>query len=212
MRKRLTRFVLIILLLLVGIWLYRHPDWPSSFKNLFSSKQLEIENTAIVVQEINALAQLVTITSYNEVVMEEVIKGAPIFNNPAIPTILSVPNLRYSDSKLVLIGKGKVLAGIDLAKLTNKDVFIKEDSIAITLPKAQILQTIINPSDYDTFEETGSWNDEETRAVKVKLRDKLVATVLQQGILQKATVKAKLVMENFISNVGFKKVTVLFAP
>jgi len=212
MRKRLTRFVLVILLLLAGIWLYKHPDWSSSFKNLFSSQQLDIENTAIVVKEINALAQLVTITSYNEVVMEEVIKGGPIFNNPAIPTILSVPNLRYSDRKLVLIGKGKVLAGIDLAKLTGKDVFIKNDSIAVTLPKAQVLQTIINPSDYDTFEETGTWSDEETRAVKVKLRNKLVATVLQQGILQKATTKAKLVMENFIGNVGFKTVTVTFAP
>jgi len=212
MRKRLTRFVLIILLLLAGIWLYKHPDWFSSFNNLFSNKHLEIENTAIVVKEINALAQLVTITSYNEVVMEEVIMGAPIFNNPAIPSILSVPNLRYSNRKLVLIGKGKVLAGIDFAKLTDKDVFIKDDSIAITLPKAQVLQTIINPSDYDTFEQTGTWSDEETRAVKVKLRNKLIATVLQQGILQKATTKAKLVMENFISNVGFKTVTVTFAP
>ncbi len=212
MRKRLTKFVLIILLLLAAIWLYKHPDWLSSFKNLFSSKHLEIENTAIIVKEINALAQLVTITSYNEVVIEEIINGAPIFNNPAIPTILSVPNLRYGDRKLVLIGKGRVLAGIDLTKLTHKEVFIKDDSISVTLPKAQILQTIINPSDYDTFEETGNWSDEETRAVKVKLRDKLINTVLKEHILEKAEAKAKLVMESFIGTVGFKKVTVLSAP
>ncbi|MEO6358187.1 MAG: DUF4230 domain-containing protein, partial [Ferruginibacter sp.] len=62
--------------------------------------------------------------------------------------------------------------------------------------------------DFETFEETGSWTDDEVRAVKQKLKDKLIITVLRQNIIQKAGDKAKLIMENFLQDAGFKKVTV----
>jgi hypothetical protein len=212
MRKSFTRYLFLILLLLAVVFLFQRIKWLPSFSDLFKSKPLEIDNTAIVIKEINALSQLVTITAYNEVVVDEVIKGSSLFNNPVVPTLLNIPDLRYSDKKLVLIGKGKVLAGIDLAKLTDKDVFVKDDSVSVKLPKALILQVIINPSDFETFEETGTWTDVEARAVKLKLRDKLIITALRQNILPQAAAKAKLVMENFLSSAGFKKVTVTITP
>lgn len=212
MRKTFAKYLFLLLLLLAVVLLFQRIKWLPSFSDLFKTKPLEIENTAIIIREINALSQLITITAYNEVVVDQVIKGGSLFNNPVVPTLLNVPDLRYSDKNLVLIGKGKVLAGIDLARLTDKDVFVKGDSITINLPKAQILQVIINPSDFDTFEETGTWTDAEARAVKLKLRDKLIITVLRQNILQQAATKAKLVMENFLSSVGFKKVTVTITP
>lgn len=212
MRKPFTKYLFIVVLLLVGILVLQRINWLPSFNNIFKSKPVEIGNTAIVIKEINALAQLITITAYNEVVIDEVVKGKSLFNNPVVPTLLNIPDLTYSNKKLVLIGKGKVLAGIDLAWLTDKDVFIKDDSVAINLPKAQILQVIINPSDFDTFEETGTWTDTEVRGVKIKLKDRLVITALRQNILPQAASKAKLVMENFLSGAGFKKVTVTINP
>ncbi len=212
MRKTVTKYLMLLLLVLAVIFLFQRINWLPSFSDLFKSKPMEIENTAIVIKEINALSQLITITAYNEVVVDQVIKGGSLFNNPVVPTLLNVPDLRYSDKKLVLIGKGKVLAGIDLGKLADKDVFVKDDSVSVTLPKAQILQVIINPFDFDTFEETGTWTDAEARAVKLKLRDKLIITVLRQNILQQAATKAKLVMENFLTSAGFKRVTVIITP
>jgi len=212
MRKIFTKYLFLLLLLVAVVILFQRIKWLPSFSDLFKSKPLEIENTAIVIKEINALSQLVTITAYNEVVVDEIIKGSSVFNNPAVPTLLNIPDLRYSDKKLVVIGKGKVLAGVDLARLSDKDVFVKDDSITINLPKAQILQVIINPSDFDVFEETGTWSDAEARAVKLKLRDNLIITVLRQNILQQAATKAKLVMENFLSSAGFKKITVTITP
>lgn len=212
MRNRLTKYLLLILLLLVAVWYFHRIKWLPSFGDCFKSKPLEIENTTMVIKEINALAQLITITAYNEVVMDEVKKGNALFSNPGVPAAFNIPNLKYADKKLVLIGRGKVLAGVDLAKLTDKDVFVKGDSISMRLPKPLILQVIINPSDFDTFEETGTWTDAEVRAVKIKLRDKLIITVLRQNILLKAAAKAKLVMENFLSSSGFKKVNVIITP
>lgn len=212
MSKRAAKFLVIMVLLLAAIWLFQRSSLLDAFGNIFRSQPVEIENTAIIVKEINALAQLVTITAYNEVVMDNVVKGPAIFNNPVIPTLLNIPNLTYADKKLVLIGKGHVLAGIELSELVPADVFIKEDSIALRLPPARILQVIINPTDFDTFEETGKWSDDEVRTVKIKLRDKLIANVLQQNILQQANDKAKLVMENFLTALGYKKTTITFAP
>jgi hypothetical protein len=212
MRKTFAKYLFSLLLILAVVLIFQRINWLPSFSDLFKSKPLEIESTAIVIKEINALSQLITITAYNEVVVDQVIKGGSLFNNPVVPTLLNIPNVRYSDKKLVLIGKGKVLAGIDLARLTDKDVFVNGDSVAINLPKAQILQVIINPSDFDTFEETGTWTDAEATSVKLKLRDKLIITVLRQNILQQAAAKAKLVMENFLSSAGFKKVTVTITP
>jgi Protein of unknown function (DUF4230) len=212
MRKTLTKYLLLLLVLLAVIILFQRIQWLPSFGEWFKSKPVEIENTAIVIKEINALAQLITVTAYNEVVISEVIKGSSLFNNPVVPGLLHIPNLKYPDKKLVLVGKGKVLVGIDLSKVTDKDIFVKGDSVAVRLPKAMILQVIINPSDYDIFEETGKWTDEETRAVKLKLKDKLIITVLRQNILQKAADRAKLLTENFLAAAGFKKVTVVITP
>ncbi len=212
MQKTFTKYLVLLLLILGIIFIFQRLQWLPSFSEIFKSKPVEIDNTAIVIKEVNALAQLVTITAYNEVVVEETIKGKPVFTNPLVPAILHTPYLTYPDKKLVLTGKGKVLAGINLAGLTAHDVYVHEDSAALKLPAVQLLQVIMNPSDFDIFEETGKWTDEEVKAVKIKLRDKLVSTVLKQNIVQKAQDKAKLVMEKFMQDAGFKNVTVTFAP
>ena len=205
MRKTITRYLWLLLLLLATVLLLQQIKWLPSFKAIFKSQPLEIDNTPLVIKEVNALAQLVTITAYNEVVIEQTIKGAPVFTGPLVP---SLPGLKFADKKMILIGKGKVLAGVELSKLSDRDIFVKGDSVAVHLPKALLLQVILNPSDFETFEETGNWTDEEVRAVKQKLKDKLIITVLRQNIIQKAGDKAKLIMENFLRNAGFKKVTV----
>jgi hypothetical protein len=205
MRKTITRYLWLILLLLATVLLLQQIKWLPSFKTIFKSQPLEIDNTPLVIKEVNALAELVTITAYNEVVIEQTIKGALVFTGPLVP---SLPGLRFADKKMILIGKGKVLAGVELSKLSDKDIFVKGDSVAVRLPKALLLQVILNPSDFETFEETGTWTDDEVRAVKQKLKDKLIITVLRQNIIQKAGDKAKLMMENFLRDAGFKKVTV----
>ncbi len=208
MRKILTPYLWLALLLLAVILVFQQIKWLPSFGDIFKSNPLEIEHTPIVIKEINALAQLITVTAYNEVVIDQTNPGNPVFNNPVVPSLLNVPNIRYSDKKIVLIGKGKVMAGVDLSKLTDKDIFVKGDSVSLILPKPLLLQVILNPSDFETFQETGTWTDNEIRAIKMKLRDKLIITVLRQHIIQQAGDKAKLIMENFLQNAGFKKVTV----
>jgi hypothetical protein len=196
-------------LILSGIYIMQRIDLIPSFEDIFKSQPVQIENSVILVKEINNLAQLITISAYNEIAIDSTKSGWKLFNNPLIPNLLNLPNIKEPDNRLVLIGKGKILAGVNLTKLTATDVFVKDDSVSVTLPKAEILQVILNPSGFEVFEESGTWTDEEVKAVKIKLRDKLVANAMQQNILQKASAKAITMMENFLRAAGFKKVRVV---
>ena len=208
MRKRLTRFIILTLLILAGIYLVQHRGALPSFTSIFKSRSVQIENSAILVKEINGLSQLITITAYNEIAIDSSKKGWSLFNNPLVPALLNLPDIKGANQHLVLVGRGKILAGVNLAKLATTDVFVKDDSVSVNLPRAEILQVILNPSDFEVFEERGDWTDDEVKAVKLKLRERLVANFLQQGILQQSSARAIKMMESFLGAFGFKKINV----
>jgi Protein of unknown function (DUF4230) len=200
--KFLTRCLLLVAGIVVIVFLCQRMKLLPSFGDIFLPKPVIIDNTPILVKEINSLSQLITITAYSEIVVDSV----KSFTVPILPGV-SAP-IHLLDDELVLVGKGKILVGVDLAKITTKDVYVKDDSVSITLPKAEILQVITNPSDFETFNETGNWADAEVTAVKIKLRNKMIAAAMQQNILPKATGIAIVMMENFLRSAGFKKVSV----
>jgi Protein of unknown function (DUF4230) len=87
-------------------------------------------------------------------------------------------------------------------------IFIKKDSVSVLLPKVKILEAIANPSDYELFTEEGNWTPDEVNAVKVRAREKMIARSMQQGVLEKAAVKSKSIMESFLRSAGFKRIAV----
>jgi hypothetical protein len=70
----------------------------------------------------------------------------------------------------------------------------------------------MNPSDFDTFIETGEWSNEAVTAVKLKARQKLISRALAGGILQKAADRSYLLMENFLRSAGFTKINLYPKP
>jgi len=200
MTRTIKKYLVIVAILLGILFLLRKIDWLPPFGNFFRSEPLTIDNTPILIKEINNLAQLITITSFDEVVMDSIKKSKKL---PG--TIFPVPA-----SKIVLIAKGQVMAGVDLKKLNNEDVMIKNDSISILFPPAQILNTILNPSDFETFDETGVWSSEEVNQVKVRIREKIIQRALEQNLLFKASERCKIIMENFLRNIGFTRIQITF--
>jgi hypothetical protein len=206
--RRIRKIVLYAAGILIGIWLLQKlnilPD-----KGFFRSKPVVIDETPTLIKQIKSIAQLVTVTSYDEVVVDSFIadKGSRIgkFFNPFNP----YPILPIVNKKIVLIGRGKVLAGINLNGLNENHIEVIEDSITFKMKHAEILDAIINPGDFETFDEKGEWSDEAVRAVKLRARQKMIDRALAHNILQKADVKAKAVMENFLLSAGYEKVNVL---
>ncbi len=208
MRKTLFKYSLIVVSVLFIVFLFQKINWLPSLKNIFASQPVVIEETPIIIREINTLSQLITVTYTDEVVMDEAKPGKGISSimSAGIGMIM-VP----STDRLVMIGRGKVLAGIDLKGLKEKDVQTIGDSIHVTLPPAQILNTIINPSGFETFDEKGDWNEQEVTALKIKIRKELTQRALEQNILKQAEVRSWNIIETFLKSSGFKKVSILIS-
>ena len=176
-----------------------------SFKNIFRSQPVVIDETPIIIKEINTLAQLITVTFTDEVVLDsaKVGNGIPSILPLSIGTILTP-----SVDKLVIIGRGKVIAGTDLKKIYDRDVFVEGDSIRVNLPPAEILQTIINPSGFETFIEQGSWSESAVTSLKIKIRDRITKQALEQQILKQANERSRNIIDVFLRNTGFKKINI----
>jgi hypothetical protein len=87
-------------------------------------------------------------------------------------------------------------------------MYIKDDSVSIKMPKAKILEVIVNPSDLEIFYEKGKWSTDEVNTLKVAARQRMMDRSIAMGILQKAEVKSVAIMQNFLKSAGFKKINV----
>ncbi|HTN05277.1 DUF4230 domain-containing protein [Agriterribacter sp.] len=120
-----------------------------------------------------------------------------------LPDLPGFGNLPVTGKRLVIIGRGKLIAGADLKKLNAQSIFAEGDSISLILPAAEILDVIMNPSDFETFSETGEWASEAVTAVKIKARTKMIERSVQQGILIKANARNIVLLENFFTGFWF---------
>jgi hypothetical protein len=196
MSRKVKTYLLTLALVLLMIFIFQKINWFPSFSEIFKTKPLLIDDTPVLIKEINNLSQIITITVYDEVVMESVKPK----NLPSFPGLRPVPD------KIVLIAKGKVLAGVDLSKIKENDVFVDQDSVSIRLPPAEIFSTIVNPSDFETFDEVGEWTAKEITEIKKKLVNKITTRALQNQILPKAWQRSKFIIENFLRSIRFKKI------
>jgi hypothetical protein len=200
---------LITIFIIAGIyWVLQKNNVIPSLKDIFTPKPVVIDETPIVLKQIKSIGQLITYVSYDEVVADTTIltRGSAFVNG--FNRLSPVPLLPSADKQLVLVSKGKVLAGIDLSLLADNNITVEKDTVAVILPKATIIETIVNPSDFEIFLERGQLTNQEVTLVKLKARRKLEARALQQNILEKADAKAKAVLRNFLQSMGYKKVEV----
>lgn len=181
----------IIIFILIAILVLKKMDIFPAWNNIFSPKPVLIEETPILIKEIRSLGQIITATLYDEVVVDSIV-------------INHFPHLPVTDDKLVIIARGKVLAGVDLKLLTDSSIKVLKDTVWVQLPQTKIIDVIINPGDYETFEEKGNWSSDAVTAVKLKAKGKIVGNSLNKNIVDKATSKAKSVMEDFLQAAGFK--------
>ncbi len=206
--RKLRNVIITVIVIIAAYWLLQESDILPSWKDTFGAKPVVIDETPILIKDIKSIGQLITHISFDEVVADSAIvtRGSAFVN--AFNRLAPVPLLPSADKQLVLIGRGRVLAGTDLSLLADTSVTIKNDTVTIFLPKSKIFDAIVNPSDFETFVEKGEWTSEEVTLVKLKARRKLEARALQQNILAKADGKARSILQDFLENLGYKKVLI----
>ena len=203
MIRMIFRLFLWLLPLMLAWFILGRLDILPGIDDLFTKKHLKIDETPILVKEIRGLAEMATVTSFDEVVVDSV------FADPAGILLRSITGIGDGYNRLVLVVSGKVVAGTDLSALTDSSFYVFKDSVRLTLPGAKVLQVTVNPSAVSTFKEEGNWTTDAFEKVKIKAREKMRDRAMQQGIIGRADKRAVAIMERFLSQAGFKKVKIL---
>jgi hypothetical protein len=203
--KVLRNIGITVIILVVAVFLLQQLNILPAFGKWFRSQPVVIENTPVLVENIRDMSQLITIVSFDEVVVTQ----DDVHEGRFIDNFLRNPSFDPMKKKISVIVKGRIFAGMDLKDLKEKDLFVKNDSVSIILPPVKVLDAIVNPSDYEIFIEEGRWETEEVNKLVIAARERMLKRAQEKGLLIKAKTKAKAVMESFFRSVGFKKIAVV---
>jgi hypothetical protein len=198
--KIIIKFVLLILILgaaYVGLAKLNLVPSFGDFSKKVERKELTIDQSAVLLDNVSALSQLFTSTYYAELPVQEIKKEDAYFG------------LSKKEAKLIIIAKGTCYAGTDLTKLSKEDIAIKDAvTCNIQLPKATILDVVINPQDFSIYSETGNWTALEVQKLKAKAKIKLTDLAVKSEILKKSNDRSIQLFTDFAKSIGYKNVTV----
>lgn len=122
-------------------------------------------------------------------------------------TVISASRKKVIGSDdIAIIVKGTVRAGFDLSKMETE--VVGDTAIIITLPKAQVLDVITNPSDCETFQESGKWSHEKVTRYKGIARRMILRHALADGLLKDAQQNGEERIKLLFYAMGFKTVEV----
>lgn len=149
-----------------------------------------------VVYQVRSLARLETI----EFSVEKVITAET--NQGALQALFG--------DRLLLVAHGKVIAGVDLAKLTPEDMWLENGVLYVRLPAAEIfIATLNNEKSYVYDRQTGLLTRQnitlETEARRVAEAE-IHKAALEGDILITAQQNAENYLERLLHNLGFREV------
>ena len=214
---------LIVVILVLGVGFFVVSKYSNMF-DFFNRKPLSIEKTANIVEEVKKIGEFTSAVYYEELALRDSYVdrgtimgrdaatlaskatkkiGLGFASNLAERTTAAVAN---SSNEIVLIGKGRVRAGFDLAKLQEGDFNVHGDTLVMTLPPAEVFDIIMNPSDFTTEYESGTWSHELTKPIKERAKLELAQNAIDNGILAKAEENGLKRLEALFSTFGFKAV------
>jgi hypothetical protein len=116
---------------------------------------------------------------------------------------------------LLLIAQGKVVAGIDLSKLSEQDVTISEGGTKLTvrLPAVEILSVDMDAKNTRTYSHNRGLLAPENISLadeaRVQAESRILATACEQDIMQFATDSSLQAMQQFLGMLDFETVEVI---
>ncbi len=166
---------------------------------LGSGTFLNVEQPTVV-RQIQQLQRLETVLY----TLENVVEGEHDYTN-------LLPKLLTAD-RILLIGHGEVVAGVDLGKIASADVSVQGRSVTLRLPKAEILSTRIDNQKTRVYtRDTGilvpvdpNLETDVRREAERQLRE----AALKDGILDAAGRNARATLTSFLKGLGFEQVDI----
>ena len=115
--------------------------------------------------------------------------------------------------KILMSCKASLTAGIDLSKISEKNIDINHKTIDLTLPHATLLSLDIKPEDIVTEYEDVSllrsaFTSAERDALATQGETSIRNSVDSLGILQTAEVNANFILTAFLQKMGYEKINI----
>jgi hypothetical protein len=156
-----------------------------------------IVDPVMYINEVRTLARLETLQySVEQVVTCEVNQNGP----------LSV----FLGDKVLFVGHGIVIAGIDMEKIQPSDMRLGGDTLYVKLPPAELFVTTLdNQKSYVYDRETGPFAGTDVNletSCRQAAEDKIRQSVLEDGILTQAQTNAENYLYKFFSTLGYKSI------
>lgn len=188
-----------VLLILALAWFWSGVNFLRWLQAPFSSSRTVIDiGQATVVHRIQQLERLETVVY----TLEKIVKGE---RERVLPKFLT-------GDRLLLIVHGDVVAGVDLGRLRNEDVTVREKRITFRMPKAEVFSTRIDNAKTNVYSrETGLFApldpDLETE-VRREAERQLREAALNDGILRVAEQNARATLSAMLRGFGFESVEI----
>jgi hypothetical protein len=196
--RRVTMVMAVVVLFLLGVY------FGSRLPRLFGGGGPRREyDTPVLLQQVQTLSELVTV--------KYVLEKVEVWDDPP-PAVLS---LFSGDNRILLLAQGTVKAGIDLSRITPADVQIRNKTITIRLPPAQITDCYLNDKETKVIERsTGmfrSFDKDLEQKIRNTVLDDMRRDALRGGIRAEADERARKQLANFFTLMGFEKVEFLLS-
>ena len=165
---------------------------------------LRIDKTAAVVEQVRRMGELSSAGFYEELVLTD-------RDDSYLGELRRVDGIRRiaGSGDFVIICKGRVRAGFDLAKMKQSDFYASGDTLRVTLPPVEVLDVIINPTDYEHF--SGHRTHEETVGIILQAKQRLRADAVQAGVLDQAEASGVASLQRLFSSLGYKEVDIVLS-
>lgn len=155
-----------------------------------------VADAPTVVREIQQLSELVTVR-YS---LQKVIG-------------LEEQKIPFGAESLLLLVRAEVLAGVDLAQLTERDVVITGTVVNVRLPSPRVLRVYLDDKHTRVWDRRKTWwtpwvgfNPElDQKARRIALED-VQAAALEMGILREAETNARRAIERLLRLLGFTEI------
>ena len=184
-----------------------------------SKSEFKLQETALIIEESKKIAKLFTVSYYSEVVLDT---NKVLYDTSDNYTNM-MSNLFHDDEhqeksydvdsslyELTIIANGTAYAGNDLSKISKQDIITSDSSFTINIKSAEILSTVVNPSDFTIFVDEGKWSAEEVQVVKSIAVKKIENYALENGVLEKANTRTEEMLTEFLKSLGYKNIIINF--
>jgi hypothetical protein len=194
--RKYKKIIMLGLIVIFAVIFWEKAGILSSNKNYFSSFSVTPSKEEIIAQT-RSLAEVVVVSAYDEFIVDTI--------TYLVQNTLDTDDKKFKSQNLVKI-KGITKASVPIKELTVFQIVVNEDSIAIRLPKPEILSVKIDSvlSQFSTVGDDKILNL--SGKVIIEIKDLLQKRAEDHQINSTATLQSINTLGNYYKLLGFKKV------